>query len=160
MPDADAFAASRDPMEHIALEVRTLDDGTFSLALPPKHVGIVQVVLDDGGRVRVAISNLQTKGDIPLGDISVPDNTHLAVRLIDGNGCGVVAIGPLGTLGLAMVRAASVTDVYDLELPEAGSWSLAAECGQRRYEIDPPIVVVPANRAATAVDARVIKTPG
>jgi hypothetical protein len=160
MPDADVFAASTDPMEHIAQEVRTRDDGTFSLALAPKHVGILQVVLDEGGRARVALPDVPTKGDIPLGDISVPDGAHLTVRLADGNGCGVVAIGPLGALGLAMMRAASVTSVYEIELPETGTWTLAAECGNRTYAIDPPIVVVPADRAATTVDARVVKTPG
>jgi len=160
VPDADALVASLNPMDLVGAETRTADDGTFALALPPVHVGTVLVALDDGSRARIAVSAAQTRGDIALGDIPVPDGSHLTVRLLDGLGCGVVALGPLSGLGLAMVRATSESTVYELDLPEAGPWNLNAECREGTFGIDPPIVVVQRDRATTTVDARVVKTPG
>ena len=106
------------------------------------------------------MSGAPTKGDIVLGDIAIPDGVHLTVRLLDGSGCAVVALGPLGPLGLARVRAESATAAYELELPEAGVWSLNAECGDQAYGLDPPIAVVPPDGTPTSVDARVRKSPG
>lgn len=160
VPDADAFVASADPMDYVSREVRTADDGTFSLPLPAKHAGTVLVVLDDGARARVSVSGAPTKGDIVLGDIAIPDSVHLTVRLLDGSGCAVVALGPLGPLGLARVRAESATTVYELDLPEAGVWSLNAECADKAYGLDPPIVVVLPDGTPTSVDARLRKSPG
>lgn len=160
LPDADAFVASTDPMDHVSRDVRTADDGTFSVPLPAKRAGALLVALDDGTRARVAVPTAEIKGDVVLGDITVPDDAHLTVRLLDGSACVVVAIGPLGPLGLAIVRAESVTLVYELDLPEAGAWSLNAKCNDHNYELDPPIVVVPPDGKPMVVDARVRKSPG
>jgi hypothetical protein len=160
LPDADAFVTSTDPMDYLSREVRAGDDGTFSLPLPSKHAGSVLVALDDGARARVVVPGGRTNGDIVLGDIVVSDGVHLTVRLLDGSGCGVVAVGPLGSLGLAQMRAQSVTEVFDFDLPEAGAWSLNAECADHAYGLDPPIVVVPPDGRPTSVDARVGKSPG
>jgi hypothetical protein len=160
VPDADAFAASVDPRDHVTQEVRTANDGTFSLPLPPKHAGAIQIVLDDGSVARVVLTSAPIKTERALGDIAVPDGAHLTVRVLDSAGCGVVAVGPLGMLGLTTVRAASVSGVYELDLPEAGVWSLAAECGRAVIGIEPPVVVVPGDRALPPVDARVVRTPG
>jgi hypothetical protein len=157
-PDADAFASSADPMTLVAAEVLTSDDGSFSLALPPNRAGSVLVDLDDGSRARVAVPAGQTKGDIVLGDVAVPDGSHLTVRLLDGPGCSVAVVGPLGALGMTIVRATSLTTVYELDLPESGTWNLNAECGDRTYTADPAFVVVRGDRATTTVDARVVKS--
>jgi hypothetical protein len=159
-PDADAFAASLDPLTAVAGEARTSDDGTFSLGLPPNHTGHVLADLDDGARARVAVPAGHTKGDIMLGDIAIPDGSHVTVQLLDGSGCGIALVGPLGALGMVIVRAVSTTPLYELDLPESGTWNVNAECGDRTYNVEPPLVVVQPDRATTIVDARVVRSPG
>ncbi len=158
LPDPDAWAASVDPMDHVTEETRTKDDGTFALPLPRKPTGTIQVLLDDGTGVRVAVPNLQTTGDVLLGDLTVPDPRRLVVRLLDGVACDLLAVGPLGALGLKVVRATSRTGVYELELPDAGSWALNAECRGVVYEIEPPVVALPPDGPPPAVDALVVKS--
>lgn len=159
LPAPDAWAASVDPRESITAETTSNNDGTFSLALPPNHAGTIQALLDDGAGVRVRVPSLEQKGNILMGDLKVPDKRHLVVRLLDALVCNVVAAGPLGALGLAIVRATSQTNVYELTLPDAGAWALNAECGGEVYPLDPSVVVVPANGQAPAVDAHVVKSP-
>jgi hypothetical protein len=147
LPDPEAWAASVDPMDHVTEETRTGEDGTFALPLPRKPAGTIPVLLDDGMGVRVAVPKLQTTGDVLLGDLTVPDARRLVVRLVrplDRIACDLVAVGPLGALGLKVVRATSRTGVYDFELPDSGSWALNAECRGDTYEIEPPVVVLPA----------------
>lgn len=160
VPDADAWASSTDPADHISEETFTASDGTFALPLPPKRVGVIRVLLDDGTGVRVAVPSLVIQGDVLVGDLTVPDARRLFVRLADGPGCSIVAAGPVGALGLEIVKAASATTVYELELPDAGVWSLNAECGGEIYEVEPPLVAVPAEGHPSAVDARVLKPAG
>jgi hypothetical protein len=160
VPDLDAWAASVDPMDHVTQETRTKDDGTFALPLPRKPAGIIQVLLDDGTDVRVAVPNLQTTDDVLLGDLTVPDPRRLVVRLLDGIDCDLLAVGPLGALGLKVVRAASRTGVYELELNDAGSWALNAECRGGIYGVEPPVVALPAGGQPPAVDAHVVKPRG
>ncbi|PYR42712.1 MAG: hypothetical protein DMF95_27715 [Acidobacteria bacterium] len=160
LPDPDAWAASVDPTDHVTEQTRTADDGTFALPLPRKPAGTIQVLLDDGTGVRVVVPNLQTTGDVLLGDLTVPDQRRLVVRLLDGSTCDLLAVGPLGALGLNVVRAASRTGLYELELPDAGSWALNAECRGVVYEIEPPIIAVPADGQPPAVDALVVKRRG
>jgi len=157
LPDLGALAASVDPMDHFTAEIRTQDDGTFALPLPRKPAGTIQVLLDDGTGVRVALPSLETTGDVLLGDLTVPDARRLVVRLLDGIACDLVAIGPLGAAGLKIVRAASRTGVYDFDLPEAGSWALNAECRGNTYAIQPRVIAVPADGQPPAVDALVVK---
>jgi hypothetical protein len=159
LPAPDAWAASMDPMDHVTEETRTKDDGTFALALPRNPAGTIQVLLDDGTGVRVAVPTLQTTAhDVLLGDLTVPDPRRLVVRLLDGAACDLLAVGPLGALGVKVVRATSRTGVYELELPDAGSWALNAECRGETYEIEPPVVVLPANGQPPVVFAVVVKS--
>ena len=157
LPDSDAWVASVDPMEHITQESKTTDDGRFAIPLPQKRAGAIQILLDDGSGVRVAVPDLKTKGDLLLGDITVPDPRRLVVRLLDGLTCKVIAVGPLGALGLKTVEATSQTAVYELELPDSGEWNVNADCGGTIYAIEPPVVSVPAGGQPPAVDARVIR---
>jgi hypothetical protein len=159
-PDIDAFAAGADPRDYFAAGVRSGDDGRFVLPLPRRHSGSVWVALDDGASVRVAVAQSSGRGEVVLGDITVPDNRHLTVRVVEGAACTLVAIGPLGVLGLKIVRAGSVTGVYELDLPESGSWNLVAECGANAFRVDPPVVVVPEDRDVPAIDVRVLKSSG
>jgi len=159
IPDVDAFASSADPSDFIARDTRSVSDGRFVLPLPRRHAGVVQIVTDDGAAVRVKVQD-GGPPEIQLGDVAIPDARHLTVRVLDAAACALVAVGPLDALGLSIVRATSGTGVYEIDLPEAGTWTLVADCGGTSRAIDPPIVVVPADRAAPPVDARVTKSPG
>src|SRR5262249_49773120 len=148
------------PRDYIGADARTGDDGRFALPLPRRHAGMVHIVADDGASVRVAMQDDRAAREVTLGDIQVPDGRRIVVRVIEGDACTLVAAGPLRALGLKIGRAASATGVYELELPESGGWPLAADCGARVFGIDPPVVVVPSDREAPIVDARVLKSPG
>jgi hypothetical protein len=159
-PDIDAFAAGGDPRDYLTAGVLSGDDGRFVLPLPRKPAGSVWIALDDGTSVRVAVPQSPSRTEIALGDIAVPDGRHLTVRVIEGAACTLVAVGPIGLLGLKIVRAVSATGVYELDLPESGSWSLVADCGAGVYRIDPPVVVISADGDVPTIDVRVLKSPG
>jgi len=68
-----------------------------------------------------------------LGDIALPAPTRLMVGLRQGD-CELVAVGPLGSLGLSRVH--SIFDArghaHRFQLPETGSWWLEAVCHGRQ----------------------------
>jgi hypothetical protein len=159
-PDIDVFAAGANPRDYVAGGIRSGEDGRFVLPLPRRHTGSIWIALDDGASVRVAVQESPSRAELRLGDIAVPDSRHLTVRVVEGNACTLVAIGPLGVLGLKIVRAVSASGIYELDLPEGGSWNLVADCGASAFRIDPPVVVVPVDRDAPTIDVRVLRSPG
>ena len=80
--------------------------------------------------------------------------------LIDGIACDLLAVGPLGTLGLTVARASSRTGIYELELPDAGSWALNAECRGEVYQIEPALIVLPPDGQPPAVDGFIVRSRG
>jgi hypothetical protein len=91
-------------------------------------------------------------GDLNLGDVLVPDPRRVTVRLL-APACDLMAVGPLGTLGLTIVRASKGYGVYWLELPEPGMWAINAECAGATYALDPAVVAVPPEGPELTLDA-------
>ncbi|MBI3493707.1 MAG: hypothetical protein HY047_18315, partial [Acidobacteria bacterium] len=132
VPDALALSISFDPRVHLSDETRTGGDGRFTLMLPPSRAGVVQVLTQEGPSVRVGLPAAPKLREIALGDIVVPDTKHVTLRLLDPRSCELVAVGPMGEMGLTTVRvSATPSHVYWMELPEPGTWILNARCGDR-----------------------------
>jgi len=160
IPDAGAFMASADPMLHIAEETISEADGTFVLPLPPSSAGFVQLVGADGVMKRIPISPGSGTQDILLGDVVLADPRRLIVRLVEPAACSLFATGPLGMLGLAVIRASTAFGTFNMfsfELPEPGDWALSADCGGQVRPVEPTIVQVPPDGSESQIDVRVIR---
>jgi hypothetical protein len=143
VPDPDAFRNSTDP-EALAAEAQTSgNDGRFRISLPPLLSGTLLITGPDRAVARLAMSSPGKDGEILLGDVSLPDPVTLAVRLLDPSPCELSAAGPVGSLGLSIVKAAATSNVHYFELPEAGEWLLNASCSGRSLPLQPQVVVVP-----------------
>lgn len=152
VPHPQAFAASKDPRELLAEETITGHDGRFSLALPPGSAGLVQAIAPDGETVRVPIVRDSSGKDISIGDIALPDPHRLTVRLLDAAACSLSAIGPIGGLGLTIVRSTRSGAFYWFEIPEPGDWVLTATCDEKEHGVRPMVISVQASGTDPLVD--------
>jgi hypothetical protein len=159
VPDADAWAAASDPRALVTPEIFTDLGGRFVLRLPPERSGTVQIIAGGGASTRVAIPGGRKKGDVDIGDIAAPEPIHVTVRLLDGSACDLFAVGPLGSLGLSVVGAMRANGAYWFELPEAGTWNLAAECGGTTRALLPPMLAVQPGAPEQIVDAQIVPDP-
>lgn len=160
MPDTAAWVTSTDPALHIAVEASTGTDGRFVLMLPPEPIGSIQIIAPDGAAMRLALAGRKAAGDIMFGDVVLPERRRLTVLLLDASTCDVIAVGPIGVLGLAIVHATTNgSGAYWFELPEPGRWSLNADCAGKSYSLDPAIVVVPSDGPEQTINAR-LRTGG
>ncbi|HYM21930.1 MAG TPA: hypothetical protein VEU08_01925, partial [Vicinamibacterales bacterium] len=119
------------------------------------------VVTTGGAAVRVPIPYTSGPRDaeVTLGDISIADPIRVVVRLLEPiqlQPCDIIAIGPIARLGMSVVRAASLMNVYTLELPEPGQWSFSADCGGQSRTLVPIVATIPAgvNATLSTVDLR------
>ena len=155
VPDRVVFAESADPAAHVGTEVATDPAGRFQLPLPPDPRGVVQVYALDGSAGRVPVRAAPGTGEVSLGDIQLPERRAATIRLMDPRSCDLSAVGPVGQLGLAVVRAARISAaIFQLLVPEAGTWLLEVQCGDRSYRAVPGAIVVPAAGADPLVDLR------
>ena len=160
VPDATALSKSTDPAVHVSGEASTDTEGRFLLPLPPVRRGAVQVSAPDGSVVRVPLPATTDSSSVSLGDIPLPDKRTVILRLMDPRACEVTAVGPLGQLGLAMVRATRESvGIFHLRVPEAGTWVLEAQCGGRSHDVEPAALVVPADGPDVTVDIRLADSP-
>jgi hypothetical protein len=157
VPDATAYATSRDPTTLLTEETASGDDGHFELILPPSLAGAVQAVAPDGSSVRVPLEKGLGDREIDLGDVRLPDQRHLIVRLLTPQTCEMSAVGPLGALGLSIVKSVGVGSVHWFDLPEGGEWALAAECTGLVHSVEPPIVHVASDDPDTTIEARAVR---
>jgi hypothetical protein len=159
VPDAEAIMASADVRDLAAPERTTAEDGRFAFALPPVTAGMLQVVSADGASIRVPMAGRGPSGDIDFGDLVLPDSRRVAVRLdAEDEECVLSAVGPIGVLGLSIVRESQVLGrVHWLDLPEPGTWTIDADCGGQPTPVDPPAIVVAATGPDLIVDARVVR---
>lgn len=160
VPDATALSESTDPAMHLSDEASTDTEGRFLLPLPPVKRGAVQVNAPDGSVVRVSLPATPGSSSVSLGDIALPDKRTVILRLMDPRACEVTAAGPLGQIGLTMVRATRESaGIFQLQVPEAGTWILDVQCEGRAYNVEPPAVVVPADGPDVTVDIRLADSP-
>ena len=148
VPTLAAWAASADPMANLSEDALSAADGTFELTLPERHLGELQVIAQDGAMTRRPILDAADarRNPITVGDISIPEPLRVVVRVLEAferPACDLIAIGPLGKLGLQTVRASSAVNVYTLDLPESGQWTFTADCGGRTRSVVPIMATIP-----------------
>ena len=155
VPSVEAWSVSFDPAANLAAESVSGDDGRFDVALPEHPAGGLQIVATDGATARVSVLSAPARTRvIDLGDVSIPDPLRIIVRLLEPMqtpGCDLLAIGPLGSLGLQALRASSAVNVYTLDLPESGPWTFSADCGGRVRSLVPMVTTVPSATSDSAV---------
>lgn len=157
VPDIATWTAAANPADLIALETTSEDDGAFVVGVPAARPGTIQILAADGAGVRVAVPVVRS-GDLSIGDVAILDGPSLLIRVVDGEGCDLVAAGPLGSLGLVMVRSSTGAELYRLDLPERGTWALTAECSGQLVPVEPAVVAAPAD-SQEPLDLRVIRPP-
>ena len=157
VPDTVAWMVSLDPRDHLVADSYSGTDGRFSLALPPEPAGTVQILDPDGVSRRLPLPGRIGADEVVLGDIILPGPTRAFVRVSDPAPCDMFATGPLGTLGLTIVRATRSATVYEFALPEPGTWALNAECGGLVYAIDPPVIAVAPGAADPTYNAHLVR---
>jgi hypothetical protein len=141
VPGSAAWRNSDDPTAHLTADVTTDESGRFTLSLPPQASGDVQFIAPDGASTRIPLPSLSKLSEIALGDVTLPALISIEIRA-DIAGCRMSAIGPTGTLGLAVVPGRSTSTIYQFDLPEPGEWFLDAECSGRHVSIQPPAIQV------------------
>jgi hypothetical protein len=158
VPDASVWHSSVDPSLHVGSDAYTDETGRFTLPLPPNPVGSVQIIASDGAAVRVPVSPSNKTRQVALGDVALPSLLSAMVRLFPPIDCELSAAGPVGALGLSVVRATNSSNLYRFELPEPGTWFLNVQCGGQDYGLDPPLLIVPADADAPSptIDAQVL----
>ena len=158
VPDTTAWMASVDPRDHLVEDTYSGLDGRFSLTLPPDRGGTVQIAGPDNASRHFALPSQISPDEIALGDVTLPGPRRATVRLSDPATCDLFAIGPLGTLGLATVRATRAPSVYWFELPEPGAWALNAECDGVAAAIEPPLITVAPDGPEPTVHAHLVRS--
>ncbi len=157
IPDPQTLAAADDVRDLAAPDLSTTADGRFAMALPPVISGALQITAADGSSVRTALPSPAGSGDLDLGNILLPDPQRVVVRLVGGDGCVVSAVGPLGLLGVTIVRQSESTDLVRwLDIPEPGRWMLNADCGSRPASVTPDVLVIGDSDTPSIVDVRVV----
>jgi hypothetical protein len=159
VPDADAWASSIDPASHVTIDVLSDDAGRFSLPLPAIARGVLQFIAPDGTSARVALSSSTATADMELGDVALGALRPVTVRLTGRLDCHLMAVGPVGSLGVTMVRATGGAGLHWFDLPEPGTWLLNAECAGRNYAIEPPAMTVAPDGPPRTIDARLAASP-
>lgn len=155
VPDQLVFARAADPVAVLAPGTVTDRYGEFELSLPREGSGDVVI---GGGGLATARHRYADAHSLPavtdLGDIVLRAPTPLTVRLPRG-GCELVAIGPIGSLGMG--RVSSTFDrhgaAYRFELPETGFWWLDAICDGESRTLVPPAVRIDSASTGETVDA-------
>jgi hypothetical protein len=156
VPDATAWRDSRDPSEHLTLDVSSGDDGRFVLVLPPLAEGTVQVSAPDGATKRIPLPHLTDVSEIALGDVVLEDLIPVEIQT-DMPDCVVSAVGPAGASGFSIVRARTTGVVHSLQLPEPGQWLMHVECGGVERRVAPSAIEVSAKGELSTHNLRVIE---
>ena len=155
VPDQLVFARAADPVAVLAPGTVTDQYGEFELSLPGQGSG--DVVIGGGGleTARHRYADADSLPDVTdLGDIVLQAPTRLTLKLPRG-GCELVAVGPIGSLGLGRISATfDVRDnAYRFELPETGFWWLEASCDGESRTLVPPAVRIDGASTGDTVEA-------
>jgi hypothetical protein len=158
VPDADAFRSSTDGRDLASQEEVSGSDGRFELALPPLRSGMLQVIAPDGATVRVPVVGDGADHRLTLGDITLPDPRRVTVRVLGGDACVLFVAGPVGHLGMTVLRESAASDnLHWFDVPEAGEWALDADCQGRPAKVDPAVFAVSVERSDVMVDVQIIR---
>ena len=154
VPDRDDFLMSDDPITLLSPPGVTDSDGQFELALPGEGGGEIIVGGNGLAKARYRFAGVgDTSSGTDLGDIRLPAPLSVLVRLA-APGCVLMAAGPVGSLGVDLVRAVfdSGHGAYRLWLPEPGFWWLEAQCGTESRSVIPSVMRIRPDDVPRVID--------
>ncbi len=153
VPDRQTFETAVDAVAIVAPAQVTAPGGQFDLAVPGEGGGQVVIGGPELGTVRIAYPDAsRLEGMVELGDIELPSLVDLGVRFRPG--CDVLSVGPIGELGVVVVRSVfePTTGLYQLEVPEPGWWWLEAMCPESSAAVASRLVLVNHRSSLQPVD--------
>ncbi|MDP6580162.1 MAG: hypothetical protein QF681_05855 [Vicinamibacterales bacterium] len=143
LPRLDQFAAAEEPLDYVGSDVWTAQDGSFTIALPPKGSSTLRIG-GTSGALRVQLEDVERLPRLTdLGDLELGEPIRFVATLGGRLDCRLRLVGPVGTAGVVFVEANSVlgADVEFL-VPEPGHWLVWAECAGVEVDAVPPVVQV------------------
>ncbi len=159
LPDPDELAASREPLDHVSLETTTGSDGRFRLSLPPAGTTELRIGTDDTGLIRRRLlPTRQMAAMTDLGDLRLGRPIRFSAYLTGSDGCDLLAAGPMGSLGMHVVRARSGPGgAFSVVLPEPGRWFFTASCSGTEWSVEPPTMNLQAETDDISVTFNVVR---
>jgi hypothetical protein len=155
VPAIGSLIDSTDPAELGLEEALTDGEGRFVLALPFNAAGTLQMTAADGAAARVPVATGSRTETIAVGDVVLPAPLRVLVRALQLASCSLAAVGPLGSLGLAFVRAAMLGGgLYAFDFPEPGDWAVDVRCGDGEQPVDPAIISASKSAPGLVIDIR------
>jgi hypothetical protein len=135
------YTTTSDRLIALPLEIPAGPDGRFQIAAPSDGRYVIEARTSKGGIARRSVELTPfSPAATDLGDLRIGTPGEFVARLPECAGGALALSGPMGgETGLpAQLRFPIAADGRaDIELPEGGSWLVAAECaGIRRY-VDP-----------------------
>lgn len=143
LPDLDVVGRVVDPMAVVAAPVRTSVDGRFEVALPEEGRAALTIVHPHGA-ARLALGDLtQLPSVVDLGDVRLEAPIDVDILIDLGPGCVLQGAGPIGALGMSIVRALPVAPGrWTLRPRLPGRWVLEASCGGTTVRLAPALVTI------------------
>lgn len=143
LPDVDVVGQAVDPTAVVAAPVRTSLDGRFEIALPEEGRAALTIVHPDGV-ARLALGELDRMPSVvDLGDVRLEAPLDVDVVVDLEAGCVLQTAGPIGALGMSVVRALPVAPGrWSLRLRLPGRWLFEASCGGTAVRLAPALVSI------------------
>jgi hypothetical protein len=135
------YTTAPDRLTALPMEIAAGPDGRFQIAAPSDGHYVIEARSSKAGIARRSVELTPfSPPTTDLGDLRIGTPGEFVARLTECAGGALALSGPMGSeTGLpAQLRFPIAADGRaDVELPEGGSWLVAAECaGVRRY-VDP-----------------------
>ncbi len=146
VPALEAVVGAADTLDLLVPPASTGADGRFLIAVPARIAELR--IGDDAGPVRRVPLPPGTTGEVlELGDIALSASIGVAVSVQLPGACELVAAGPLGRTGLAVLRATRTGPTeWRLPVPEPGVWLVSGACAAAgEVALLPSTIEVPAD---------------
>ena len=135
------YTTTSDRLTALPLEIAAGPDGRFQIAAPSDGRYVIEARSSKAGIARRSVElSAFSPAATDLGDLRIGTPGEFVARLTECAGGALALSGPMGgETGLpAQLRFPIAADGRaDVELPEGGSWLIAAECAGVRHYVDP-----------------------
>ncbi|HEY3883997.1 MAG TPA: hypothetical protein VGL62_02225 [Vicinamibacterales bacterium] len=142
VPDPAAYSNSDDPVTIKGGDGQTGADGRFTVSLAPSGGGELRVGGGAYSTRRVPLPSTPMPV-VDLGDIELGAPLVISVVLDQDSACGVLATGPVGRLGLQIVRGVRTgPGLYRVTIAEEGEWEFGLDCAGTITPLSPSTMTV------------------
>ena len=145
LPALDVVVGAPDALDLIVAPTLTGADGRFALELPADRPMELRIGDEPGAVRRVPVPAGRADEETSLGDLALSAPITVTATLVLPEGCDLVATGPAGRTGLALVQGTrAAPGEWALVLPEPGAWYVSALCGGgREVPLAPTVIEIP-----------------